>query len=75
MDAPTNGAGGAGGGSVRQPHKLRLAPPSGWAGWAVSEAQFAPGRREEELLWVFVLCRTKKDREVGGGRKKKVTQS
>lgn len=41
MDAPTNGAGAGAG--ARQPHRLTLAPPSGWAGWAVSEAQFAPG--------------------------------
>lgn len=41
MDAPTNGASGGAGG--RQPHKLKLAPPAGWAGWAVPEAQFAPG--------------------------------
>lgn len=47
MDAPTNGAGSGAG--ARQPHRLTLAQPAGWAGWAVSEAQFAPGEQLDTL--------------------------
>lgn len=41
MDAPPEGA--AAGGGVRVPHRLRLAAPAGWSGWAVAEGQFGAG--------------------------------
>jgi hypothetical protein len=54
MDAPADGAAGAG---PRSPHKLKLKAPSALAGWAIGEDKFAPGVCVDTgSTWVHACC-------------------